>query len=212
MGQEFGFSKQELSWIYALTLLMTGAGGIAFGMLSDRWGRKTILQYTIVTYCAGTFLSGFAHQFAWLLVCRAITGLGVGGEWGAGHALISETFPPKRRGWFGALMQSGAAFGVGLAAIMGAFVAPEIGWRLTFIVSAIPASMVILIRRFLPESDVWLELKSRGQLPKYGALFGQLFTSQFRKITLLTFVLTAFNMCAYWFTYTWFPGYLKEVK
>lgn len=212
IGEEFGFSKHQLSWIYSLTLLMTGAGGIAFGMLSDRFGRKSILQWTIVTYCLGTFLCGFTHLFWWLLACRAITGLGVGGEWGAGHALISETFPAKRRGWFGALMQSGAAVGVGLAAIMGAFFAPKFGWRLTFMVSALPAAMVILVRRFLPESDVWLRHKSRGDLPKYGSLFGELFGSQFRRITFLTFVLTAFNMCAYWFTYTWFPGYLKEVK
>lgn len=212
IGQEFGFTKPQLSWIFSLTLLMTGAGGIVFGALSDRYGRKRVLQWTIVTYCLGTFLCGFAHKFWWLLFWRAVTGLGVGGEWGIGHALISETLPARRRGWFGALMQSGAAFGVGLAAIMGAFFAPLFGWRLTFMISALPAAMVILVRRFMPESDVWLQHKLEGDLPSSRRLLGDLFGPAFRKITLLTFVLTAFNMCAYWFTYTWFPGYLKEVK
>ncbi len=191
---------------------MTGAGGILFGMLSDRFGRKPVLQWTILTYCIGTFLCAFTHQFWWLLLWRAVTGLGIGGEWGAGHALISETFPADRRGRYGALMQSGAPIGVGLAAIMGAFFAPEYGWRITFAVSAIPAALVILIRRYLPESDVWLRHRILHEKPSYGVLLHELFGEQFGRITFLTFMLTAFNMCSYWFTYSWFPSYLKNDK
>jgi MFS family permease len=212
IGQEFHFSKQELSWIYSFTLLMTGAGGILFGMLSDRFGRKGILQWTIVAYCLGTFLCAFTHSFWWLLIWRAVTGLGIGGEWGAGHTLISETFPASKRGRFGAWMQSGAPIGVGLAAIMGGFFAPHFGWRVTFAVSALPAAMVILVRRFMPESDVWKRHKEKHELPRYGELLAKLLGPEYRRITILTFVLTCFNMCAYWFTYSWFPGYLKEDK
>lgn len=189
---------------------MTGVGGVLFGMLSDRIGRKAVLQWTIVTYCLGTFMCAFTQSFWWLLFWRAVTGLGVGGEWGAGHALISETFPAERRGRFGALMQSGAPVGVGLATLMGAFFTPEFGWRVTFAVSALPALMVVLIRRQLPESDVWLRHRQDGKLSSFGSLLPELFTKQFKRITLLAFLLTAFNMAAYWFTYSWFPAYLKE--
>jgi MFS family permease len=212
IGQEFHFTKLELSYVYSLTLLMTGVGGILFGTLSDRWGRKSILQWTIVTYCVGTLMCAFTHQFWWLLLWRSIMGLGIGGEWGTGHALISETFPAQQRGRFGAWMQSGAPIGVGLATIMGAFFAPEYGWRTTFAVSALPAAIVILIRRFMPESDVWKLHRDSNQIPSLPSLFGSLFDSKLRRITVLAFLLTAFNMCAYWFTYTWFPGYLKEDK
>ena len=190
---------------------MTGVGGMLFGMLSDRVGRKKVLQWTIITYCLGTLMCAFTQNFWWLLFWRAVTGLGVGGEWGCrAHALISETFPAARRGRFGALMQSGAPVGVGLATLMGAFFTPEYGWRMTFAVSALPALMVILVRQKLPESDVWLQHKQRTELPSFGKLIGELFSKPFARITILAFLLTVFNMAAYWFTYSWFPGYLKE--
>src|SRR5262249_38980270 len=192
------------------TLLMTGTGGILFGMLADRWGRKSVLQWTIVTYCIGTFLCAFTHHFWWLLVWRSVTGLGIGGEWGTGHSLISETFPAERRGRFVVVMRSGSLFGGGLEEIVGVFVAPVMVWGMFFVFSAIPAALVIFIRRHLPESDVWLKHRETNAPPRYKELFGELFGEQLRRITILTFLLTAFNMCAYWFTYSWFPGYLKE--
>ena len=73
-----------------------------------------------------------------LLLARVVTAIGVGGEWATGQTLVGETFPAKQRGHYGALMQTGAPLGVGLAAIMGSFFAPTFGWRATFIVSALP--------------------------------------------------------------------------
>jgi MFS family permease len=212
IGAEFHFSKQQLAWVYSLTLLMTGAGGILFGMLSDRFGRKPVLQWTVICYCVGTFLCGFTQSFWWLFAWRAVTGLGIGGEWGVGHTLISETFPAQKRGRFGAVMQSGAAMGVGLAAIMGGFFAPHFGWRTTFLVSSLPAALVVLVRRKLPESDVWLRHREGKDIQPFPRLFAELFNARFLRITLLAFALTCFNMCSYWFTYSWFPGYLKEDK
>src|SRR5438874_434367 len=95
IGAEFDFTKQQLALVYSFTLLMTGAGGILFGMLSDKFGRKGILQWTVACYCLGAFMCGFTESFWWLLLWRAVTGLGIGGEWGVGHTLISETFPPE---------------------------------------------------------------------------------------------------------------------
>src|SRR5262249_43211175 len=82
IGEEFGFSVQQTSWVLSLTLLSTGLGGIVFGVLADRYGRKPILQVTILTYCLGTLMCGFTHHYEWLLFWRIITGLGIGGEWG----------------------------------------------------------------------------------------------------------------------------------
>src|SRR5207249_12145039 len=142
---------------------MTALGGVVCGVLADRFGRRPVLQGTILAYSAGTFLCGFAHTLPALLVWRSVTGFGVGGEWGSGHALIAETFPPARRGHYGALMQSGAPLGVGLAALMGSLFAPAFGWRATFIVSGLPALLVAAVRRGIPESDLWeRERRSRA--------------------------------------------------
>jgi MFS family permease len=143
IGKELGLSNVELSYVLGSSLAATAVGGVISGMLSDRWGRKSVLQWTILTYSIGTFFSGFAPNLAWLLVFRAITGLGVGGEWATGQTYVGETFPPRARGWYSALMQTGAPFGIVLASLVGGFVEPLIGWKACFFVSVLPALLVV---------------------------------------------------------------------
>src|SRR5207253_674315 len=128
-------------------MLHRARGGALFGYLADRHGRRAVLQWSILTYSAGTVLCGIAPGVATLLAARLVTGLGVGGEWAIGHALLGESVPARLRGRFGALLQTGAPVGVGLAALVGSFVAPRIGWRATFILSGLPALLVTAIRR-----------------------------------------------------------------
>src|SRR5262245_18191540 len=101
IGTDLGFGRAEHAWILGASLGSTAVGGLLFGMLADRYGRKRVLQWTILTYSAGVFLSGLAPGMMSLLFFRAITGLGVGGEWATGHSLVAEVFPPKTRGRFG---------------------------------------------------------------------------------------------------------------
>ncbi len=212
IGEELGFGRPQHAWILGVSLGATAAGGFVFGALADRFGRRTVLQWTILTYSAGSFLCGLAEGQASLIAARFLTGLGVGGEWATGHSLVAETVPPRLRGRFGALMQSGAPLGVGLAAIVGSFVAPVIGWRATFMISALPALLVTAIRRYVPESDVWLEASAKrrsihGAAPAFPLLSGRL-----AGLTSRAFVLTLCNMSAYWLTFTWMPTYLREER
>ncbi|MEJ2104378.1 MAG: MFS transporter, partial [Ignavibacteriaceae bacterium] len=156
IGQELQISNIELSFILGASLAATSVGGVIFGILSDKFGRKSVLQWTILTYSIGTFLCGLAPSLFILLIFRIITGLGVGGEWATGQTYIGESFPPKVRGRYGAVMQTGAPFGIVLASIVGGFVTPEIGWRMSFFISILPALLVVFIRKNLPESDVWV--------------------------------------------------------
>jgi MFS family permease len=206
---EFGFSRDESALVLGVSLGCTALGGILFGRLADRYGRKAVLQWTIIMYSAGAFLSGLAVGLWSLLLARTVTAVGVGGEWATGQTIVSETFPAKQRGHYGALMQTGAPLGVGLAAIMGSWFAPACGWRATFMVSALPALLVTLIRRYMPESDVWEEHRRRGAA---GAGFAALTRPPLRRLAILCFVLTALNMSAYWFTYSWLPGYLTTER
>jgi MFS family permease len=216
IGKELGLSPVKLSYVLGTSLAATAAGGVAFGFLSDRFGRKSVLQWTILTYSLGTFLSGFAHTFAALLIFRIVTGFGVGGEWATGQTYIGETFPPKMRGRFGAFMQTGAPVGIALASVVGGFLAPAIGWRACFWISILPALLVVAIRKQLPESDVWLEKGSRPRgtaaNPASAGPLRLLFSPRYRKTFILCLVLAVFDMSAYWFTYSWMPGYLHTQR
>jgi len=206
------FSAEMLSLCLGLSLFATGFGGIIFGALGDQYGRKKVLQWTIIIYSIGTLLCAFTWDFYSLLIFRFITGLGVGGEWATGQTYINETFPDNLRAKFGAFMQSGAPIGVILASIVGGVVTPIIGWRLTFLVSIIPALTVIFIRRYLDESDVWLQNKDKYVNKNILKEFRELIRAEHRKIFLISLVLCIFGMSAYWYTYSWLPTYLEQER
>jgi MFS family permease len=221
IGEELQLSREMLSWVLGTSLAATALGGVVFGALADRLGRKTVLSLTILTYSLGTFLCGFATGAASLLAFRVLTGLGVGGEWATGQAYVAECFPSRMRGRFGAIMQTGAPLGVGLAAVVSGFLQPLVGWRGCFLLSALPALLVLFIRGGLPESDLWEE---RQRLAKAGALGPEalalerrnkllvLFTPPYRRTFLFALVLAILDMSAYWFTYSWLPGYLQSER
>ena len=98
-----------------------------FGVLADKYGRKPVLQWTIIIYSMGAFLCAFSTSLETLIIFRVITGFGVGGEWATGQTYINETFPAKLRGKFGSLLQTGNPVGFILAALVGGFLAPLIG-------------------------------------------------------------------------------------
>ncbi len=220
IGQELHLSNVQLSLVLGASLGATAIGGVVFGILADKYGRKSVLQWTILTYSAGTLLSGLSPNLELLIIFRIITGLGVGGEWATGQTYVSEAFPPRVRGRYGAFMQTGAPIGVALASAVGGFIAPAIGWRASFFVSFLPAVLVIFIRKQLPESDVWIarqELSAQKGGKHVSALgdLGQkvrLLLTSYRKYFILALILAIFDMSAYWFTYSWLPGYLHQER
>jgi MFS family permease len=221
IGKDLQLSAVELSYILGSSLAATAIGGVVFGVLSDRFGRKSVLQWTILTYSVGTFFSGFSTGIVWLLSFRILTGLGVGGEWATGQTYVGETFPARVRGRYGAMMQTGAPFGIVLASLVGGFLSPIIGWKACFFISVLPALLVVFIRKQLPESDVWLERRKRaseetGKAPlgagEGARRFLLLFSAAYRRLFLKALTLALFDMSAYWFTYSWLPGYLHEQR
>ncbi len=206
ISDDLGLSRMGHARALGLSFAATAVGGVASGLLADRYGRRTLVSWTILLYSFGSLLSGLAWSEGFLLVARAITGLGVGGEWAAGHALVAETFPPARRGRAGALLQTGAPVGVGLATLVGTLVAPQIGWRACLIGSSATALLAFLARRGMPESDLW----QRGGTPAFGRGLGRLIGGDLARRFWLAFGLTAANGAAYWLTYSWLPEYLRS--
>lgn len=129
IGTSFGLTKLDLSYALGASLAASAVGGIVFGSLADLYGRRRVLEWTIVTYSFGTLLSGLTGGLGSLIIFRVITGLGVGGEWATGHTYIGETFPPRFRGRYASFMQTGGAIGCLMAAAVGGFFEPRIGWR-----------------------------------------------------------------------------------
>lgn len=206
IARELGLSAMQSSLALGFSFLMTAVGGIGFGFIGDRFGRRPVMIATVLIYSAGTLLCAAANSFASLVAYRSFTGLGIGGEWAAGQSMIAETFPRHTRARYAAYVQLGAPLGVLMAALAGGYLAPLTGWRLVFTLSALPALAVAgALWLWMPESDVWrmggagrwLSLDDLRELKPYRATLATLF------------VLLLVNSEAYWFTYSWLPGYLE---
>ncbi len=168
-----------------------------------------MIATTVAIYGIGTALCGFSHSLAQLILYRSITGLGMGGGWAPGQSLVAESVPADRRARYAAYVQTGAPLGVLLAAAAGGYLAPVIGWRHTFMLSAIPAVLVVAaVLEWMPESDVWQRTRVTGSRGvDLSAIVDQIFAH--RRIFAMLFVILLLNSEAYWFTYTWMPGYLE---
>ena len=212
--RDLGLSRDQVALLLGTALAFTAVGGFIGGAMADRFGRKPLLMITILVYSVGTLFSGLAVDFWTLMLARAVTGIGVGGEWAVAHALVGETVPPAVRGRYGSYLQSGSAFARFFASMVGNLAAPWIGWRAAFMLSAAPALIVVFIRRQMPESDVWLESVKNGISRRlgYAAALGQMLGPALRRTTVLAFSVTTFNMAAYWFKTIWLPTYLHETR
>jgi MFS family permease len=207
IARELRLSATGSSLVLGFSFLMTAVGGIGFGLLGDRVGRQPVIFASTLIYGGGTLLCATAHSLAALIAWRTVAGLGIGGEWAAGQSMIAETIPAPYRARYACYVQTGAPLGILLAAVAGGYLQPLLGWRPVFVLAALPALVVaVAVWRWLPESDVWLSQDGAGQ-PGWRADLQWL--GSYRHILLVIFCLLLVNSEAYWFTYSWLPGYLE---
>jgi len=192
-------------WLLGVGLGASGIGGIIFGWLGDLYGRKTMLTLTVLLFSFGMLITAFTQTAGQFIIARFITGIGLGGEWALGHALIAESVPKEARARWGAFLQSGEPVGVMLAAVVGFLVAPYLGWRLIFLLSSVTGLLALLFRRYLPESRLWQPPASSTWKR---ALFP--FLKNYRYLLFLTTVLATLKIGTYWACYTWLPQFIKE--
>lgn len=206
--QALGIGPESGVWLLGVGLGASGLGGILFGWLADLWGRKRVLTLTVLLFSLGMLATGFAQTTGQFLLARFVTGLGLGGEWAVGHALIAESVPAEKRARWNAFLQSGEPVGVALAAIMGFMVAPLLGWRQVFWLSSLTGLLVLAFRRGIHESPLWRDMPKltlRSRLTELKTFF-----TDYRKVALAAFVLAVFKLGTYWTCYTWLPRFIQE--
>ena len=231
--RDLGMSKTTAGLLGTLTLLASGLGGVLFGFLADRIGRKRALMASILTYSVCSFASGLATSIAMLAAARFVLGLGMGGEWNTGATLVAESWPTEFRAKAISIVQSSWALGFAAAALVAGPVARYFGWRAVFFVGILPALLTLWIRRGVPESVMWEQRASPGQRSALGSSPGDAgrdvasyisltrdtrtremkFSAIFRPPYVRhTFALLLFNFCgmfAWWGLFTWLPPYLS---
>ena len=186
----------------SITLIAAAAGGIASGILADRIGRKRALMLAVLLYSIFTAACGFAQSVLQLGVFRVLLGIGMGGEWATGAALVAESFPAQHRGKALAFVQSAWAIGYALAALANLLVLPIWGWRGVFFVGVLPALATFWIRRHVDEPHIWHRTAAdRGRV-------SLLFAPHVAAVTIFLTLMNAFTLFGYWAQNSWVPAYL----
>src|SRR5436190_7908478 len=215
--RDLGMSKATAGGLGTLTLLASGIGGVLFGFIADRIGRKRALMLSILTYSICSFASGLATSVAMLAAFRFILGLGMGGEWNTGATLVAETWPTELRAKAISIVQSSWAIGYALAALVAGIVLHYANWRMVFFVGILPALVILWIRKDVPESEMWLErhriakepARSIAQDRSNDTGFARIFQPPFAKYTFALLFVNFFGMFAWWGLFTWMPPYLS---
>src|ERR1700736_4857025 len=161
--REFSMDTRTAGFLNSLTLVASAIGGLLFGVVADRIGRTRSLMVSILVYSLASAACAFSHSVAQLAVCRFVLGLGMGGEWTTGAALIAETWRAEHRGKALGFMQSAYAIGEAIAALVVALVLPHFGWRPVFFVGVLPAFLVFWIQRRVPEPELWTQRAARKE-------------------------------------------------
>ncbi|MBV9009844.1 MAG: MFS transporter [Verrucomicrobia bacterium] len=191
LAHDFQRSIAEITYAITLTLAMRPVGAFLFGLFGDRFGRRIPLMIDVIFYSAMELLTAFSASYTWLLIFRALYGIGLGGEWGLGASLAMEALPVNARGLFSGILQQGYAFGYLLAAIVYWIVFPFLGWRGLFIVGALPAVLVLYIRAKVPESPSWRREKKNA--PAFWRNLGTIGREHWLLFLYVIVLMTAFN-------------------
>jgi MFS family permease len=202
----------------AAFLLGGAVGGVGFGMMADRWGRRGTMAITILLYSLFTGLTFFAETWWQLVVLRFLVGLGVGGEWAVAAAVVAEVFPPRARPVASGIFHASSVLGTYLAVLAGLFVVAadkETGWRYGFLLGVAPALLVFWVRASMREPESWQAARdqSRGDATRRLGRFSDLFSSRtLTRHTLVGLTLALVGLATFWGTHFRGKDLLREAR
>lgn len=210
IAREFGVEVSAVAYALFLTLAMRFVGAFIFGRLGDTWGRKPALMLDILCYSIIGAVAAFSPNLTVFLILRALFGVAMGGEWGLGSSLAMESIPPGSRGTVSGILQCGYPSGFLLAAVaygllygrtFGDF---TFGWRAMFLLSVLPAFVVLFIRAAVPESPAFEAAQSRVK-PKLMTTVRQ----NWRLVVYMVVLMMAFNLFSHG-TQDLYPTFLQK--
>lgn len=185
----------------SLLLLGWATGGVLFGPICDRFGRKRVLMITMLLYALGTAACAFVTEMWQLIIFRIVASLGIGGEWAAGSAMVAEVVPEEKRVEAGALLYTSAPFGLFLAAFLNAEVAgnwfahdPAMSWRYVLIFGLLPAAVAFVVRVFVREPERWAKVAANAK----PARVREIFSPEMRARTASALIVTVVALIAWW--------------
>ena len=185
----------------SLLLLGWAAGGVIFGPISDRFGRKRVLMLTMLLYALGTASCAFVTEMWQLVLCRIVASLGIGGEWAAGSAMVAEVVPEDQRVEAGALLYTSAPLGLFLATFVNSEVAgnwfahdPAMSWRYVLIFGLVPAAVAFVVRAFVREPERWASATAHAA----PARVREIFAPGMRARTASALIVTLVALITWW--------------
>ncbi len=209
IASDLGFGPAQGATLVTATLIGAVIGGIVFGILSDRMGRVRVLTWTILLFAVFTGMCALAQGYWDLLIYRTIAGIGLGGEFGIGMALVAEVWPASKRARVSSYVGLGWQLGVFAAAIVTPILLPVIGWRGMFAIGILPAIAAYFIRYNLHEPDVFVERTASApttSLP-INLLVKDVATT---KISIGMVILCSVQNFGYYGVMIWLPNYLSS--
>ncbi|MEH7253382.1 MFS transporter [Neobacillus niacini] len=208
---EFGISSAAGGSISSITNLGMLLGGAIFGVLADKYGRVKIFSITILITAIATALMGFAQDITTIYILRFIAGIGAGGEFGIGMAMVAEAFPKEKRARTTSWVTVGGQMGAVVAAILAAVILPTFGWRGLFIFGLIPVVLAYLVRRHLPETDEWKKMKATSKKGDGKTSIKRLFESpRTTYVTIALTIMSTVQVAGYYGLMNWLPSIFQQ--
>lgn len=207
--KEWNLNPATAGFMVTVTLFASSFGGMLFGFLADRIGRKKALMWTVILFSVCSGFSGLAQNLVQLAIARTLLGLAMGGEWSTGALLVAETWPKEHRGKAIGIMQSGWSLGYILASVAAMFILPQFGWRVMFFLGILPALFTVWVRNKVEEPEIWLKAQKEQAHTRKGS-FLEIFQGDLLKKTVCSTIISSLVMFAYWGLFSWLPSFLSS--
>ncbi|WP_179395661.1 MFS transporter [Lacticaseibacillus absianus] len=208
---ELHISSGAAGLIGSITNVGMLVGGALFGLLGDRYGRVKTFSHTILIFAIATALMAFANNLYLIYALRFLAGIGAGGEYGVGIALIAESFDHHQIGRMTSVAAIGGQVGAIIAALAAWWILPLWGWHALFLLGVLPVALTFFVRRHLKESEAFLTARAAAQAKHERVGFGELFkTKALAGQTLGLMVMTIVQIAGYFGLMNWLPVIVQK--
>ncbi len=204
LAKEWQLGPEQIGLLTSINSVGMAVGAAAAGLLADRFGRKSVLLWTLVIFSAASGLSAFATGFAILCVLRFIAGFGLGGELPVASTLVSESMPAAERGRAVVLLESFWAVGWIASALIAFFIIPDYGWRVAFAIGAVPALYALYLRKAIDDSPRFKEMKKQAPVPLRKRI-AAVWSPEYRRSTIMLWILWFTVVFSYYGMFLWLP-------